>query len=58
MSIDASISTSISMNKITNKKQKLETSGSLPMSFELALRKNAKQAFARFFMQKIFYMGR
>ena len=48
-SIDASISSSISMNKMATKKQKTETSGSLPMSFELALRKQAEEAIARFF---------
>ena len=49
MSTDASISSSISMNKMATKKQKIEASGSLPMSFELALRKQAEEAVARFF---------
>ena len=49
VSTDASISSSISMNKMATKKQKTETSGSLPMSFELALRKQAEEAIARFF---------
>ena len=44
-STDASISSSISMNKMATKKQKIETSGSLPMSFELALRKQAEERF-------------